>query len=458
MRELERNEAQETTLEKEEMVTMEARVWRLKRVREVEWRLHHQGMSTIDSLIRRDVPLITVQREGRQRRWRSRWSTRGEAVEADWRQRVRGEAAEAEGARGGGGGRGSEGRRRAWQRSRGEAAEAEIATGGGGGNAHGRGPNPFSASATLSAACCCVCRRQLSLSPSPSPILPPPTSVLRPTAADDLNFNDHHKLFSHLPTSDLIRSAAVLHATAVDPLIDFGTWLLLSNLMNINGLRKILLTSVRHSFYNHFCFGEDAAAAAKSIQALSRADLRGLLVYSVEDALDNHDCDRNFHGFLRTVDVSRSTWSSWRCGWRAEAPPYRGHGPHIFPPYATSTDEFRIIIWNMKPDYGHLDHIAVLALITIAMLAIFSTKGSYIFNNVATIIHFFFIIVAGTNNLTPFVPYDAHGVIKASAVLLFAYMGFNAVSTMKPRTLIGTFPLGSWAPWRSPPPSTASSR
>ncbi|KAL2329735.1 hypothetical protein Fmac_017316 [Flemingia macrophylla] len=144
------------------------------------------------------------------------------------------------------------------------------------------------------------------LSPSPSPVLPPPTSVLRPAAADDLNFNDHHKLFSHLPTSDLLRSAAVLHATAVDPLVDFGTWLLRSNLMNVNGLREILLASVRHSFYNHFCAGEDAPAAAKSIRALNSAGLRGMLVYSVEDALDNHACDRNFHGFLRTVDVSRS--------------------------------------------------------------------------------------------------------------------------------------------------------
>ncbi|KAL2324613.1 hypothetical protein Fmac_023671 [Flemingia macrophylla] len=125
-------------------------------------------------------------------------------------------------------------------------------------------------------------------------------------------------LFSHLPTSDLLRSAVVLHATVVDPLVDFGTWLLHSNLMNVNHLREILLVPVRHSFYNHLCSGEDAPAATKSIRALSRTGLRGMLVYGVEDALDNHACDHNFHGFLRTVDVSRSGWSSWRCGWRAE--------------------------------------------------------------------------------------------------------------------------------------------
>ncbi|KAL2340474.1 hypothetical protein Fmac_008414 [Flemingia macrophylla] len=50
--------------------------------------------------------------------------------------------------------------------------------------------------------------------------------------------------------------------------------------MNVNGLREILLASVRHSFYNHFCSGEDVPTAAKSILALSRAGLRNMLVYS----------------------------------------------------------------------------------------------------------------------------------------------------------------------------------
>ncbi|KAL2341229.1 hypothetical protein Fmac_009169 [Flemingia macrophylla] len=84
----------------------------------------------------------------------------------------------------------------------------------------GRTPSPRPPRCPQRAA---MCAEDDSLSPSPSPILPPPTSVLRPAAADDLNFNDHHKLFSHLPTSDLLRSAVVLHATAVDPLVDFDT-------------------------------------------------------------------------------------------------------------------------------------------------------------------------------------------------------------------------------------------
>ncbi|KAL2333525.1 hypothetical protein Fmac_014738 [Flemingia macrophylla] len=140
-------------------------------------------------------------------------------------------------------------------RMRGEATEATRMV-------EGRTPSPRPPYCPQRTA---VCAGDDSLSPSPSPILPPPTSVLRPAATDDLNFNDHHKLFSQLPTLDLLRSTAVLHATAVDPLFDFGTWLLHFNLMNVNGLHEILLASVRHSFYNHFCSGEDAAAAAKSI-------------------------------------------------------------------------------------------------------------------------------------------------------------------------------------------------
>ncbi|KAK7392934.1 hypothetical protein VNO78_21384 [Psophocarpus tetragonolobus] len=105
-------------------------------------------------------------------------------------------------------------------------------------------------------------------------------------------------------------------------------------------------------------------------------------------------------------------------------------------------EDFRIIVHSMDPNYGHLDPIAVIALAAIATLAIFSTKGSSLFNKIATIIHclvIIFIIVAGfikanPQNLTPFAPFGAHGIFKASAVLFFAYLGFDAVSTMAEET------------------------
>ena len=149
-----------------------------------------------------------------------------------------------------------------------------------------------------------------SLSPSPC-LLPAPLpspAVLRPSAAasDDLSFRDVEKLFSSVSTTSLLRSSAVLHATAVEPMVDFGTWLLRSNLMHVHGIRDLILATVRNTFFDHFCAGEDAITTAASIRHLNRAGLRGMLVYGVEDANDNDACHRNFKGFLHTIDVSRS--------------------------------------------------------------------------------------------------------------------------------------------------------
>ncbi|CAK8578713.1 unnamed protein product [Lathyrus sativus] len=105
-------------------------------------------------------------------------------------------------------------------------------------------------------------------------------------------------------------------------------------------------------------------------------------------------------------------------------------------------DDFRIVIHNMNPDYGHLDPIAVVALVAITALAIYSTKGSSIFNYIATIFHMvvlIFIIIAGLSkakieNYSTFTPFGFHGMVSASAVLFFAYVGFDAVATMAEET------------------------
>ncbi|XP_020215819.1 cationic amino acid transporter 1 [Cajanus cajan] len=105
-------------------------------------------------------------------------------------------------------------------------------------------------------------------------------------------------------------------------------------------------------------------------------------------------------------------------------------------------DDFRIIVHNMNPDYGHLDPISIAVLIAITTLAVYSTKGSSIFNFIATIIHLLiiaFIIIAGLTkanpaNYTDFDPFGVRGIFKASAVLFFAYVGFDAVATMAEET------------------------
>ncbi|KAI4346779.1 hypothetical protein L6164_007647 [Bauhinia variegata] len=135
-------------------------------------------------------------------------------------------------------------------------------------------------------------------------ILKPPSSA---SDADSiLNFDNVEKLFSYVPTFRLLRSSAILHATAVGPVVDFGMWLMKSKVMEVDFLKRPVLASIKHTFYEHFCAGEDAVTAGESIRLLRQAGLRGMLVYGVEDANDNDACDRNHNGFLHTVDVSRS--------------------------------------------------------------------------------------------------------------------------------------------------------
>ncbi|CAI0545491.1 unnamed protein product [Linum tenue] len=105
-------------------------------------------------------------------------------------------------------------------------------------------------------------------------------------------------------------------------------------------------------------------------------------------------------------------------------------------------DDFRIIAHSLPDDYGHLDPIAVGVAAVICILAVLSTKGSSRFNYIASIFHvavILFIIIAGftkadTKNLTPYAPNGARGIFVSSAVLFFAYVGFDAVSTMAEET------------------------
>lgn len=141
---------------------------------------------------------------------------------------------------------------------------------------------------------------------TPPTTLPPSTAAVTPPPAATLDLDDAERLFSMVPTSTLIRSTAVLHATAVGPVVDLGMWTMKSRLFQKGLPRDALMALTRRTFYEHFCAGEDAAAAGRSIRSLNEAGLRGMLVYGVEDAHDNAGCDRNHNGFLHTVDVSRS--------------------------------------------------------------------------------------------------------------------------------------------------------
>ncbi|KAK2366122.1 proline dehydrogenase 2, mitochondrial [Trifolium repens] len=138
------------------------------------------------------------------------------------------------------------------------------------------------------------------------PTTPPPPPPSSQQSASFLDLNDAEKLFSAVPTSTLLRSSAILHATAIGPVVDVGIWAMQSKLLQMGIMKDAVMAVTKRTFYEHFCAGEDAVAAGRSIRSVNEAGLRGMLVYGVEDAHDNEGCDRNLNGFLHTVDVSKS--------------------------------------------------------------------------------------------------------------------------------------------------------
>ncbi|KAJ8561288.1 hypothetical protein K7X08_027478 [Anisodus acutangulus] len=107
-----------------------------------------------------------------------------------------------------------------------------------------------------------------------------------------------------------------------------------------------------------------------------------------------------------------------------------------------NSGKFLIKVNSLAEGYNELDPIAVGVCIIICIIAILSTKGSSRLNYIATIAHIFvifFIIICGliksdSKNYSHFAPYGVRGIFKASAVLFFAYVGFDAVSTMAEET------------------------
>ncbi|WOL12226.1 hypothetical protein Cni_G20992 [Canna indica] len=105
-------------------------------------------------------------------------------------------------------------------------------------------------------------------------------------------------------------------------------------------------------------------------------------------------------------------------------------------------NDLRIHAAGLPDDYSQLDPISIGVIIVVCVAASFSTKGTSRFNYVASIFHIaviIFIIIAGltqadAKNLSDFAPFGAHGIFNSAAVLFFAYIGFDAVSTMAEET------------------------
>ncbi|XP_075663786.1 proline dehydrogenase 2, mitochondrial-like [Castanea sativa] len=123
-----------------------------------------------------------------------------------------------------------------------------------------------------------------------------------------INLHDAEKLFSSVSTTKLLRATANLHLASMEPIVDLGMWVMNSKLMDMEVFRDIVLGFVKHTFYEHFCAGENALATENTVRSLNSggAGLRAMLVYAVEYASDNQSCDRNLEAFLDTVEIAKS--------------------------------------------------------------------------------------------------------------------------------------------------------
>ncbi|KAJ4825148.1 hypothetical protein Tsubulata_008684 [Turnera subulata] len=151
---------------------------------------------------------------------------------------------------------------------------------------------------------------QLTLGEKPEvPILENPPTITTPTVQDHpdiLDLKDHQKLFSTVPTKKLLHAALTLHMSAFGPMVDLGTWVMNSRAMDVEITREAMLKVIRHTFYEHFCAGEDNLEVEKCVRRANDAGLRAMLDYAVEFTDDNETCDHNLENFIQSIQTAAS--------------------------------------------------------------------------------------------------------------------------------------------------------
>ncbi|XAR51582.1 proline dehydrogenase [Bertholletia excelsa] len=134
----------------------------------------------------------------------------------------------------------------------------------------------------------------------------PPAASIR----NVLNLENVEALFSSVPTMKLLRSALNLHMTGISGMVDVGKWVMDSDYLSAMLLKEVSRGIIKHTFYDHFCAGENAAEAGRTAERLWQSGIRGMPVYACEHANDNQSCDRNLEAFLRTIESTKSIPSS----------------------------------------------------------------------------------------------------------------------------------------------------
>ncbi|GMH20688.1 hypothetical protein Nepgr_022529 [Nepenthes gracilis] len=150
----------------------------------------------------------------------------------------------------------------------------------------------------------------LNLDEKPGPEPEPTTTIPKPPIINAqsyvLDFHDVGKLFSSVLTAKLLRSTVNLHAVAIDPMVDIGIWVMRSKLMETPVIRDVILSAIKHTFYEQFVAGKDLEETGRTVRKIWDAELRAMLFYGSEHAHDNESCDRNFEAYLTTVESSKS--------------------------------------------------------------------------------------------------------------------------------------------------------
>ncbi|CAI5521749.1 unnamed protein product [Closterium sp. Naga37s-1] len=123
-------------------------------------------------------------------------------------------------------------------------------------------------------------------------------------AAESLDVENVRKLFQQLSTSEVANAVLNLEMAAREMVVDASSALLTSPVMRIPLVAGPVLWGVRKTAHKHFCAGETLEEAVATLDRMQQLGLKGILDFSVEDALDDETCDRNMEGFLRTIRMA----------------------------------------------------------------------------------------------------------------------------------------------------------
>ncbi|KAL1824398.1 hypothetical protein ACET3Z_011176 [Daucus carota] len=153
----------------------------------------------------------------------------------------------------------------------------------------------------------------------PSTIISPQTFSEKPVPTYDasgfgsgsgsgsrLTFENSQDLFATVPTAKLLKSTLTLKMAAVEPVVDLGTWVINSKLMNVRVFKDLVMGFTKRTFYDHFVAGRNVDEAGETVKMLWDDGFRGMLDYGLEHVDDNESCDRNSEAFIKTADSTKS--------------------------------------------------------------------------------------------------------------------------------------------------------